>query len=108
MPTVSTWMATKLGCTTADAKAIISSLPVPVNERFNCNAYNPMRFLGFILAANTNPEILMYETSGMDPRGRDLLHGYAINVYTTGTLIHASSVPIDLCERPGDCQHINI
>lgn len=107
-PTVSKWMASKLGCAQADAKARISQLPVAVHEQFNCNAYNPMRFLGFVLAADSNPAILIYETSGMDPRGRDLLHAYATHVYTSGTLIHASSVSIDVCERPGDCQHVDI
>jgi hypothetical protein len=97
-------MASQLGCTESHAKAKLTELPLPFREQFNCNATNPIRFLGFVLAAHANPSILIYETSGMDPNGRKLLHEYASRVFTKGTLIHASSVPIDLCERPGDCK----
>ncbi len=108
MPPVSKWMASKLGCTQKDAKTRISRLPVPVHEQFNCNAYNPMRFLGFVLAANDNPLILIYETSGMDPRGRELLHEHATKEYSHGTLIHVSTVPIDACDHPIECQYIDV
>ena len=108
MHPVSKWMASKLGCTQADAKSRISRLPVPVHEQFNCNAFNPMRFLGFVLAANDNPLVLIYETSGMDPRGRKLLHEYAPKEYFQGTLINVSSVPVDVCDLAIECKYIDL
>jgi hypothetical protein len=108
LPSVSTWLAKELDCPVAHAKSEISRLPVSVDERFGYNACNPLRFLGFLVALHAKPSVLIYETSGMDPRGRQLLNEFAIREYPEGTLLHVTSSPLARCDNPEQCVVVNM
>lgn len=108
LPSVSTWLARELDCSVEQAKSEIDRLPVRVDERFNCNAYNPMRFIGVLIALHAQPSVLIYETSGMDPRGRQLLNEFALRENTDGTLVHVTSLPVAQCERSEQCVVVNM
>jgi len=72
-PTV-TWLAAKTHRSMSEAKMVIRSLPVRIPDDFAQMPMTALRFLSFLNAIHGDPSILIYETHGMEPRGRYLLH----------------------------------
>jgi hypothetical protein len=105
--TPSKWLASQIGCTTEQSRELIATLPISFPDRFNCLAYNPLRFLGLLAAMAGSPKVLIYETSGMDPRGFSLLHEYATGHYTEGTLIHRTESPVMKCPLGTECSEVD-
>jgi hypothetical protein len=103
-PTVCEWLATVAGIPLSDAEQIVAGLPVPVAPHYQSNAMNPRRFLALAAAITRGTDVLLYETSGMDPLGRAKIHAYARQRYPAGCLIHANWAPVtDFCANPGEC-----
>ena len=108
-PNIFVWFCEKTNSTLRDAEQIIANLPININPDFRCNAMNPMRFLGLAAAIAEHADVLIYESSGMDPIGGDKFHKYAREHYNNGCLIHVSRCPItDACPNVGACAMINI
>jgi hypothetical protein len=78
----------------ADALAEIESFGVYVVGRKLCQiAFNPSRMLGYAAARFQQPDVLAYETHGMDPSGVQAAHRYMKVVAERCCAIHLSPVP---------------
>lgn len=103
-PSVFNWLAAATTMSLVDAKRVISSFPVHVSANFEENAMNPRRFLALAAAITQRADVLLYDTSGMDPLGISELHAYAIQYYIRGCLVHACWHPmINSCPNAGSC-----
>lgn len=95
----SNWFARTARCSRQAASEIITQLPVPVHERLNCNAGNPRCILAVAAIAYTKPDFLIYTTSGMDPRGREVLQSSFHELCAGVRAIHVCHLP-----DPIECQ----
>ena len=106
-PSIFDWFCAATGSTLKDAKRIVAAMPVSIHPDFRCNAMNPMRFLGLATAIAERPDVLIYETSGMDPLGIKKIHSYAREQYSQGCLIHVCwHANTDMCPNASDCSII--
>ena len=109
-PTVIEWLTQYAGISPDDAATIINAFPIRVAPRMNQNAMNPVRFLGLAAAISKNPDVIVYSTFGMDPRGISLIHKYASANYPDGCLIHVSAHPmgdVPACPNHSQCAIIH-
>ena len=105
-PNVFDWFSTEASTDLAEARQTIEEFPIAVHPDFRCNALNPLRFLGLAVAITRGADVLMYESSGMDPMGISAIHKYALKCYT-GCLIHVSWQPLGVnCLRLTRCQEL--
>ena len=70
------WLSATAKISSHEAEAIIGSFGIRVSVLMCHNAANPRRFLGVAAALSRRPDVLVYETSGMDPYGRFRLHEF--------------------------------
>ena len=107
-PNIFDWFCAKTNATLFEAERIISDFPVNIHPDFRCNAMNPLRFLGLAAAITEHADVLIYESSGMDPIGTRKIHKYAREQYNRGCLIHLCWQPLtDSCPNVGDCTSVN-
>jgi hypothetical protein len=97
------WVSKNLGCSRDEARKLIRTIPVPVNESLRSNPYNPLRFLGVLVAMSQQTDVLLYETGGMDPGGRHLLHTYVSIHCPLRTVFHVSPMRVEDCELREHC-----
>lgn len=104
-PTAVDWLVQNSQLSRLAAAGAIRDLPLQVAPELCSNARNPTQFLGLAAAIANQPDVIVYSTSGMDPRGVSLMHEYAPRRYTKGCLIHLSTRELkgDLCAHSGDC-----
>ena len=110
-PTDVEWLTQNAGISSEAAATIIDGFPIRVAPRMNQNAMNPRRFLGLAAAIAKNPDLIVYATSGMDPRGISLIHKYASAHYPDGCLIHVSAHPVGnvlTCPNGAQCVTVPI
>lgn len=93
------WFASTARCSRQTASEIIAQLPIPIHERFSCNAGNPRCMLAFAALAYTKPDFLIYTTSGMDPLGRQALQTSFHELCAGIRAIHVCPLP-----APNECQ----
>lgn len=96
------WFAGTAGCSQKTAAEIIAQLPVSVNKRLSFNAGNPRCFLAIAALAYSRPDVLVYTTSGMDPRGRNSLQSSIDNIAAGTRAIHILNSP-DPASSEGNC-----
>ena len=112
-PTAVEWLVQNSVLTEESAEQVIAGLPVRVAPLLSHNAGNPRRFLGLAAALSKNPDVLIYETGGMDPAGMMKLHAY-VRVRYAGCLIYATPgmdlqteyCPSQLCPSQGQCLRV--
>lgn len=105
-PSVVDWLIQNGQVSHEEAESIISGFPIRVTPLLCQNPLNPLRFLGLAAAIARNPDVITYETSGMDPRGRSMIHAYAQTHFPGGGLIHLAPFPtlrVPGCPEQGEC-----
>ncbi len=70
------WLVSEGGIDLKSAQQIIESFPFDVHPRLDHNAMNLRKFLGLAAAFAKRPDIIVFETSGMDPLGVEQLYSY--------------------------------
>lgn len=88
------WLMQNGGLKKSKAISIIDSFPIPVAPLMCHNAMNPLQFLGMAATIAKNPEVIVFQTSGMDPMGIALLQEYAAKEFHHGCLVHISTLPM--------------
>lgn len=78
------WFSKVAHCSRQTAEEIIAQLPVPVNERLAYNAANPRCAVAVAAKAYSQPDFVIYTTSGMDPLGIQALQR-GIHMLCSGT-----------------------
>ena len=70
----------------------------------NANARGPTLFLELASAIAKKPDVIVYESAGLDPSGIAAIHRYVASRYD-GCLIHLSASPIGdrLCSTWAEC-----
>ena len=98
------WLANAAGISHSRATAEIKEFPIPVAKFMNSNARNPIQFLALAAAISKKPDVILYESVGMDPSGIAAIHQYAPSRYD-GCLIHLATRPIgdNLCPDRAEC-----
>lgn len=107
------WLVQHSALTEETAEKFIAEMPVRVAPLLSHNAGNPRRFLGLAAALSHNPDVLIYETGGMDPAGILKLHAY-VRVRYAGCLIYVTPgmdlqtefCPSQLCPSQGQCLRV--
>ena len=104
------WLTENTELTNSQAAVVIDEFPVHVAPKMCQNARNPTQFLGLAAAISRQPDVLIYSTPGMDPRGIALMHVYAPERYTDGCLIHISTRELTnvVCDHSGKCLLVNV
>lgn len=105
-PTIVEWLVQNGEVSREEADTIISNFPIRVARLLCQNAMNPLRFLGLAAAIAKKPDIIAYQTCGMDPRGRSLIHPYARTHFPAGCLIHIATFPalcVPGCPKEAKC-----
>jgi hypothetical protein len=70
----------------------------------NCLAMNPCRFLGVAAAIARSPDVVVFGTAGMDPRGIKSIHEYLFSLEGGPRVIHLSFGPeCGQCKANADC-----
>ncbi|MFN0019831.1 MAG: hypothetical protein ACKVP0_16360 [Pirellulaceae bacterium] len=85
------WLADAAGISLEDAQKLISGFGVPVDEDLSANAATPRCLLGIAATIVSKPDVLIYRTDGLDPRGRIAVHQYAAAKTRELCLVHLSS-----------------
>ena len=107
-PTVYDWFADEADLNLHKAKQEIDKLPVPISPDFRCNAMNPMRFLALAVALRQNADVLLYESSGMDPLGIEQIHHFAKNNFR-GLLVHVCwNQDVASCPNEPNCSRLQM
>jgi hypothetical protein len=70
------WLASEGGIDLKTAQQTIETFPLDVHPRLDHNAMNPRKFLGIAAAFAKKPDIIIFETAGMDPLGVEQLNYY--------------------------------
>jgi hypothetical protein len=84
------WLAEAGPISSDEAVAIIRGFRIGVAPRLCQIAANPRRFLGVAVALSRRPDVLIYETAGMDPQGRYRLHEYIVERGSEFCAVHIS------------------
>ncbi len=78
--TTNQWLSKQLKIDLASAQRIISALPIDVHPKLDWNAGTSRTFLGVAVALHTKPDVLIYSSIGMDPRGVIALHDFITSI----------------------------
>ena len=84
------WLARDAGISRSEAQRIIAGFPIKLAAKLNCLAMNPRRFLGVAAAICRHPDVVVFDTPGMDPMGFKRLHEYLFSMNSGPRMIHLS------------------
>jgi hypothetical protein len=98
------WLAKAAGISLEESKTMIAEFGVPVAENLSWNAANPRCLLGIAAVIVRRPDVLIYRTDGLDPRGMIAAHRYAASHGGALCLVHLSS-PIVFGNGPPAPRH---
>lgn len=70
------WLAKEGGINLETAQKTIDEFPILVHPIMNRNPWNPRMFLRIAAGLLQKPDIIIFDTSGMDPQGIELLNEY--------------------------------
>lgn len=103
------WLARDAAISRADAQRIIAGFPIKISHRLKCLAMNPCRFLGVVSAIARLPDVVIYETSGMDPLGVKAIHDYLFSVASGPGMIHVSAArECGFCKSDSQCLSVSV
>jgi len=98
------WFCAATSTSQQTARQIIEGIPVSVLRDLQSNATNPRRFLGLAAAITKQTDVLLYDSSGMDPFGRTKIHRYAREHFKGTCLLHVCWVPLSSsCPNTPNC-----
>ncbi len=114
-PAIVDWLVQNSSLSQASAEQTIGDFPVRVAPLLSQNAANPRRFLGMAAALSNDPEVLLYDTMGMDLVGMQRLHAY-VRVRYAGCLVFVTPrtdlqtefCPSQLCPTQGQCLRVQL
>jgi hypothetical protein len=84
------WLVAAAGISNDEAAAIIRGVGIGVRPVMSHNAGDPRAFLGVAAALANRPDVLIYETTGMSPRGQYRLHEYIAERGSEFCAVHVS------------------
>ena len=68
------WLATNAHISRGEATERIAASDIPVARALSANAGTPQTFLGLLVAASRRPDLIIYDTAGLDPLGCVAIH----------------------------------
>lgn len=84
------WLVAAAKVSYDEAAAIIRGFGIGVRPVMSHNAGDPRAFLGVAAALANRPDVLIYETTGMSPRGQYRLHEYIAERGSEFCAVHIS------------------
>ena len=86
------WLASNSSLTTADAQSLVDMSPIPIYERFSCNAGDPRGILSTAAAIHGEPhsDVIAYSTAGCSPVGVSAIHRFVSTHAADRCIIHFS------------------
>lgn len=94
-----------------DAANLIASFNIPVAKTLSHNAGTPRSYLGIAATVALHPDVLIYSSAGLDPRGCIAVHQYvraccadtcAVHLSLPTHYTHGSSAP-RYCPEDAEC-----
>jgi hypothetical protein len=105
------WLATNAHISRGEAVKLIAASDIPVARALCANAGTPQTFLGILVAAAHRPDLVIYDTSGLDPLGCAAIHYYVRSIGTEFAAVHLSFAKVHgygytatrICPENGMC-----